>query len=64
MNFIARHAKNRRVFNPNKKEDVAEYRYYIKNSQWESGCPFWLDWPYLSIPEMIKDRLVKSYLKM
>jgi hypothetical protein len=64
MNFIARHAKNRREFNPNKKEDVAEYRYYIKNAQWENGCPFWLDWPYLSIPEMIKDKLVKSYLKM
>jgi hypothetical protein len=64
MNFIARHTKNRREFNPNKKEDVAEYRYYIKNAQWENGCPFWLDWPYLSIPEMIKDKLVKSYLKM
>jgi hypothetical protein len=64
MNFIARHSKNRREFNPNKKEDVAEYRYYIRNSQWENGCPFWLDWPYLTIPDMIKDRIVLSYLKV
>jgi len=33
-------------------------------NRWEDGCPFELVWPYLSIPDMIKDQIIKNYLKI
>ncbi len=64
MNLIERHRHNRRVFNPANKKDIAEYRYFVKNGKWQNGCPFYLDWPYLTVPDMIKDRITKHMLKL
>lgn len=52
----------RRYFNPNSKQDISEAKKFFKESKWE-GCPFYLEWPYLSIPDMIKDKITRLYLK-
>lgn len=64
MNLIERSKFNRRVFNPKDSKDVADYRNFVTRGKWDGGCPFFLDWPYLTIPDMIKDRLTKNLLKV
>jgi hypothetical protein len=53
---------NRTVFNPKNKDHLKEYKYFIENNSWKNVCPFWLEWPYLSVPDMIKDKMIKSML--
>lgn len=58
---------NRRVFNPNKKEHLEMFRTFMKENSWGSTnamgtCPFLLEWPYLTIPDMIKDKIVRNLL--
>lgn len=62
--YLSDAVRLRRPFDPNKKEDIEEYRFFLAHSRWKNGCPFRLDWPYLTIPDMIKDRTVKNYLKI
>lgn len=64
MNLIERSKHNRRTFNPQDKNDMEEYAYFLKNRKWRNGCPFLLDWPYLTVPDMIKDRVVRQYLSI
>jgi hypothetical protein len=53
----------KRVFNPKNREDLIEYKHYVQKGTWKSGvCPFQLQWPYLSIPHMINDIVVRHYL--
>ena len=54
---------NRRKFDPTKRQDVEDYKYFLNNNHWKDGCPFWLEWPYLTIPDMIKDSIVRNLLK-
>lgn len=56
------HLSNRRNFNPNKKEDLDEFNYFMKNKKWKNVCPFFLEWPYLTIPDMVKDKIVRNIL--
>lgn len=64
MNLIERSKHNRRTFNPQDKNDMEEYAYFLKNQKWRNGCPFLLDWPYLTVPDMIKDRVVRQHLNI
>lgn len=64
MNLIERHKHNRKIFNPSDKKDIDEYKHFVMFNKWKNGCPFFLDWPYLSIPDMIKDRITKHALKL
>ena len=43
---------------------MEEYAYFLKNQKWRNGCPFLLDWPYLTVPDMIKDRVVRQHLNI
>ena len=47
------------------KEDIEIAKKYILKKQWgNEGCPFYLEWPYLTIPDMLKDRITKYYLNI
>lgn len=50
----------KRNFDPKSKADIKEFRYYLQNNRWEKGCPFNVEWPYVSIPDMIKDKIARS----
>ena len=43
---------------------LEEYKYFVINNSWKNGCPFELDWPFLTIPDMIKDIVVRHFLKI
>ena len=48
----------KRVFDPNSKEDLKAYKHFLDNHSWGSnGCPFELEWPWLSIPDMISHKI-------
>lgn len=54
----------RRLFDVNNKKDVDAYKFFLTNSKWDNSCPFILEEPFLSIPDMIKDKLVHKNLKV
>jgi hypothetical protein len=58
MNLYQRHQ-----FDPSSKGDMVVARKFLLNNKWEAGCPFYLEWPYLDIPSMIKDKITAYALK-
>jgi hypothetical protein len=50
----------------NKKEDVEIYKHFLINNNWKitGSCPFELEYPWNSVPDMIKDKLVRKFLKV
>ncbi len=57
---------DRRKFDMNKKEDVEIYKHFLVNNNWKitGSCPFELEYPWNSVPDMIKDKLVRKFLKV
>lgn len=54
----------RRLFEPGSKDDMKIVRKYLHSLSWgQDGCPFYLEWPYLDIPSMIKDKITDYTLK-
>lgn len=54
----------RHYFEPSSKDDLKMVRKYLHSLSWgDSGCPFYLEWPYLDIPSMIKDKITNYTLK-
>lgn len=53
----------KRFFNPSKKEDILEYKYFLENSKWKTNCPFILEWPHLTITNMIQSLLIEHYIE-
>lgn len=42
----------RRDFNPSSVEDLQELKYFKDNGKWKSGCPFYLEDPFIEVPAM------------
>lgn len=61
---LSHHVWQRHFFDPNNKDDLREVAHFMKHSKWKENCPFILEWPYLTITDMIKDKLVENYLEM
>ena len=54
----------RRLFEPSNKDDMKLVRKYLHTLSWgNAGCPFYLEWPYLDIPSMLKDKITDYTLK-
>jgi hypothetical protein len=59
MNLYQRHE-----FNPSNKNDMKMVKTFLQNNKWgTNGCPFHLEWPYLDMPSMLKDKITKYVLK-
>jgi len=58
MNLYQRHQ-----FDPSSKDDMSVARKFFHGNKWKDGCPFYLEWPYLDIPTMIKDKITTYTLK-
>jgi hypothetical protein len=55
--------KTKKLFDINSKNDVEQFKMYIQNKTWgTNGCPFILEDQYLSVPDMIKDKLICKFL--
>jgi len=48
----------KRYFDVNNKVDLKAYKEFLANKNWgTNGCPFELEWPWLSIPDMISHKI-------
>jgi len=55
--------RQKRFFNEKSKQDIALAKEFFNNHTWgRDGCPFILEYPYLTIPDMIKDKLIHKSL--
>lgn len=53
----------KRFFDPKSKEDLSMAKKFIKNHSWgNSGCPFFLEFPYTTIPDMMRDKIVHDVM--
>jgi hypothetical protein len=54
----------RHLFDASSKDDLKLVRKYLHTLSWgNDGCPFYLEWPYLDIPSMVKDKITTYTLK-
>ena len=61
---VSRHRWTKRNFDPTNAVDLREYDFFLKQRKWRINCPFDLELPFLSIPEMIQSKLIDTYLNM
>jgi hypothetical protein len=51
-------------FDPKNKSHITLFKRFLNESRWGGPCPFLLEEPWLSIPDMLKDKYVKSQLSI
>lgn len=54
---------NKSKFNVNSKDDLSKFKEFLETMSWNGPCPFELEFPYLTIPDMIKDKISHHFLK-
>lgn len=59
---VSRRIYNKRIFDVNSAEDLKIALNFLQTGQWEDYCPFAVDWPYTTVPDMIKTEVVLKYL--
>jgi hypothetical protein len=63
LNEISKKAlMNREIFDPKNDEHLKITRSYFKENKWGTFCPFFLEWPYTTVPEMLKDKITRHFL--
>jgi hypothetical protein len=61
--ILEHYSSKRRLFNPKSAKDKSEYKNFLLNGSWgNGGCPFFLVFPYSSIPHMIQDKIIHNVL--
>lgn len=56
--------EQKRYFDTSNKKDIELYRNYLITNGWGVSCPFILEFPFLTTPDMIKDLLIRKLLKV
>ena len=55
----------KKLFDPVNKNDLSIFKSFMETGKWTSkGCPFILEWPHLTVPDMIKDKITRHVLKV
>lgn len=55
--------RQKRVFDEHSKKDIQCAKDFFREHTWgDGGCPFVLEYPYLTVPDMIKDKIVHKAL--
>ncbi len=62
-NYQLLHNKKRK-FDAKNKKDVEAFKFFMAENKWGGPCPFILEEPYLTIPDMLKDRFIRSQLNI
>lgn len=50
----------KRTFDPQNKKDLEIFKSFLAHNKWGSPCPFMLEEPHTIIPEMLKDKYIRS----
>lgn len=53
---------HRRLFDPSKRNDLIELKYFMLHGRWRDKCPFYAEYPWEDIPAMCKDKYAKYTL--
>lgn len=61
--FSVLRPRSRELFDASNLNHRKEYAYFVKYSKWKDGCPYYLEHPFASIPDMINSKLLAYYLK-
>lgn len=65
MSVLATIIKPKKFFSVNDEADIKRYKSFLKTHAWGTACcPFILEFPYLTIPDMIRDKLIHKILKV
>ena len=56
-------ANPRVIFDPTDDGHMKTYASFVKNKNWQNGCPFFLEDPYNDVPTLINEKIVQSVLK-
>jgi hypothetical protein len=55
----------KRFFDPRSEQDMNVFRHFVENHSWGGKpCPFFLEFPYTTIPDMIKDKITHNLLEL
>lgn len=57
---VLSHVFQRRKFDPTNEKDLNEFRFFLKHNKWSNACPFYVEYPWLDVVSMCKDKLAKS----
>ncbi len=60
---LSHHHWSKRLFDPTSAQDLSEYHDFLLNSRWRDGCPFIVEWPFLTVTEMIKHKIVCQHIE-
>ena len=52
------------LFDPKNNYHINIFKSFLKENRWGVPCPFLLEEPYLTIPDMMKDKYIKSQLEI
>ena len=63
LNSLSRSLNPRRSFNPANIEDLRELKYFKEKGNWRSGCPFYLEDPFVEIPAMCESKFTTYMLE-
>ena len=50
----------KRIFDPKNKKDLEIFKSFFTHNKWGGPCPFMLEEPYTIIPDMLKDKYIRS----
>jgi hypothetical protein len=55
----------KRFFDPQSKKDMMVAKMFFKSHTWgDGGCPFFLEFPYSTVPDMMKDKIIHKAFAM
>jgi hypothetical protein len=63
MSFLVQHQllnNQKRKFDPKNKKDIELFRLFLLENKWNGPCPFILEEPHTVIPEMLKEKYIRS----
>jgi len=67
MSFLVQHQllnNQKRKFDPKNKKDIELFKMFLLENKWRGPCPFLLEEPHTVIPEMLKDKYIRSQFKI
>jgi hypothetical protein len=63
MSFLIQHQllnNQKRKFDPKSKKDIELFKMFLSENKWNEPCPFLLEEPHTVIPEMLKEKYIRS----
>jgi hypothetical protein len=60
--FATSHQAVRVSFAPDCTSHREAFQHFLKTGKWFGGCPFKLEWPFVSVPALCQSKLLDYYL--